>query len=65
MSTSDYTAPSQSSLSTREQCNEVLCKVLCHNLCCLVASIYELGIEPMFWTERERGGEAKRQERTA
>jgi len=33
------------------QCNEVLCKVPCHNLCCLVASIYELGIEPTFWTE--------------
>jgi hypothetical protein len=29
--------------------NEVLCKVLCHNLCCLVQSIYELGIEPEFW----------------
>ena len=31
------------------QQNEVLCKVLCHNLCCLVQSIYELGIEPEFW----------------
>ena len=31
------------------QLNEVLCKVLCHNLCCLVQSIYELGIEPEFW----------------
>jgi transposase len=33
------------------QTNEVLCKVLCHNLCCLIQSIYELGIEPTFWTE--------------
>jgi transposase len=31
------------------QLNEVLCKVLCHNLCCLVQGIYELGIEPEFW----------------
>lgn len=33
------------------QTNEVLCKVLCHNLCCLIQSIYELGIEPTFWNE--------------
>ena len=25
---------------------EVLCKVLCHNICCLISAIYELGIEP-------------------
>jgi transposase len=31
--------------------NEVLCKVICHNLCVLVQSIYELGIEPTFWAE--------------
>lgn len=31
------------------QINEALCKVLCHNLCCLIQSIYELGIEPTFW----------------
>jgi transposase len=33
------------------QVNEVLCKVLAHNLCVLVGSIYELGIEPTFWRE--------------
>jgi hypothetical protein len=27
--------------------NEVLCKILCHNICCLISAIYELGIEPM------------------
>ncbi len=31
------------------QINEALCKVLAHNLCCLIQSIYELGIEPTFW----------------
>jgi transposase len=28
--------------------NEVLAKILCHNLCCLIAAWYELGIEPVF-----------------
>jgi len=31
------------------QINEALCKVLCHNICCLIQSIFELGIEPAFW----------------
>jgi transposase len=31
------------------QINEALCKVLAHNLCCAIQSIYELGIEPTFW----------------
>ena len=33
------------------QANEVLCKVLCHNICVVIQSIYELGIEPTLWTE--------------
>lgn len=33
------------------QTNEVLCKVLCHNLCVLVQSVYELGIEATFWQQ--------------
>lgn len=33
------------------QVNEALCKVLCHNICVLVGSIYELKIDPTFWTE--------------
>ena len=28
--------------------NEVLCKILCHNICCLIQSVFELGIEPTF-----------------
>lgn len=28
--------------------NEALCKVLCHNVCCLIQSMYELGINPVF-----------------
>jgi transposase len=31
--------------------NEVLGKVLCHNVCACIASHCELGIEPVFWTE--------------
>lgn len=26
--------------------NEVLCKVLAHNICCLISAMYELGIQP-------------------
>lgn len=37
------------------QRNEVLCKVLCHNLCVLVASHYELGVAADFWGQRDRG----------
>jgi transposase len=33
------------------QVNEALCKVLAHNLCCVIQSIYELGIEPTFWED--------------
>lgn len=36
------------------QLNEVLCKVLCHNLCVLIQAIHELGIEPTFEREREK-----------
>jgi transposase len=39
------------SKSYQAQENELLCKILCHNICCLISSIYELGIEPTFWDE--------------
>jgi transposase len=32
------------------QTNEVLCKILCHNLSMLVHAMHELGIEPSFAT---------------
>lgn len=32
--------------------NEVLCKVLAHNICQVIQAIHELGIEqPGFWTD--------------
>lgn len=37
------------------QVNEVLAKVICHNLACLVSAIYESGLEPRFWIA-EAGG---------
>jgi transposase len=39
------------SKSETAQINEVLCKVVCHNICVLIQSIHELGIEPVFTKE--------------
>ena len=39
------------SKTEKAQINELLCKVLCHTLCCVVGAIYELGIEPEFYKE--------------
>ena len=33
------------------QANEALCKILCHNLCVLIQSSYELGVDAAFWTD--------------
>jgi transposase len=33
------------------QINEALCKVLCHNLCVVIQSMYELGIAHEFTSE--------------
>ena len=37
---------------------EVLCKLLCHNICCLIMSQCELGIAPVFWAETPAAGES-------
>jgi transposase len=34
--------------------NEVLCKLICHNLCCLIQEQCELGIETVFWKEENK-----------
>jgi len=39
------------SKSKTAQINEALCKVLCHNICCLIQSMFELNIKPEFWNE--------------
>ena len=42
------------SKSYEGQMNEVLCKVICHNLCVLIHAMFELGIRPDFGTERRQ-----------
>jgi hypothetical protein len=39
------------SKSLTGQINEALCKVLCHNLCVVIQSVRELGIEAVFASE--------------
>ena len=36
------------SKTDKAMANEALCKVLCHNVCCLIQSACELGIEARF-----------------
>lgn len=31
--------------------NEVLCKIVCHNICCIIQESHELGIQSVFWGE--------------
>ncbi len=35
--------------------NEVLCKILCHNLCCVILSQIELGVDATFWDGKDEG----------
>jgi len=37
------------------QVNEVLLKVLCHNICVVIQEMFELGIEPSFLNEMQKG----------
>ncbi len=37
--------------------NEVLCKFLCHNICCVIQSQLELGIAPEFWQDAAKPAE--------
>jgi hypothetical protein len=39
------------SRSTVAMKNEALAKLVAHNLCCLIMSQVELGIEPVFWKD--------------
>ena len=39
------------SRTKRAQINEALCKVLCHNICCLIQAMYELGLKPKFYAQ--------------
>jgi transposase len=39
------------SKSDTAQKNEVLCKFLCHNICCVIQANYELGISTEFWQD--------------
>ena len=45
------------------QMNETLCKILCHNICCVIQEMHELGITPNFCVESQtpvyKGGEIK------
>jgi transposase len=43
--------PAVRSRSQTAMKNEVLGKFLCHNLCCLIQSQIELGVEPIFWPD--------------
>jgi transposase len=36
------------------QVNELLCKVLCHNICCVIQEVNELGIKSEFIVENEK-----------
>lgn len=39
------------SRTERAQINEALLKVLCHNICCLIQSMFELNLKPKFYAQ--------------
>ena len=40
------------SKTTVAMVNEVLCKIICHNICCLIQESHELGISAEFWENK-------------
>jgi transposase len=44
------------SRSDTSMVNEVLAKILCHNITCLIHSQHELGIDPVFWKDEPLSG---------
>jgi hypothetical protein len=38
--------------------NEVLCKILCHNITCLIQEQETLGISPIFWKDEQQDEQA-------
>jgi transposase len=53
------------SKSDTAQKNETLAKVLCHNLCCLISAMYELGIEPELFIDSRTEENGTTQTKTA
>jgi transposase len=41
------------SKTTVAMINEVLCKIICHNICCLIQESHELGISTAFWADTQ------------
>lgn len=39
------------SKTEQAQINEALCKILCHNICCLIEAMFELGLKPKFYAQ--------------
>jgi len=31
--------------------NEAMAKIVCHNICCLIQSMHEFGVDAKFWAE--------------
>jgi transposase len=50
--------PNLRSKTKTPQVNEALCKILCHNLCVIIHSMYESGIEPEFWRKSGENSES-------
>jgi len=36
--------------------NEVLAKLVRHNLCCRISAMYQMGVNPVFWVDQAQAG---------